>query len=127
MMDRWVLDVSNDVCSPADRDGDTPRAFCPLDEDNNVLVGMTYVSDLPPGSLVGVFHQGGREACEAWCEEHPEDYARIFTEAHGRAVKRVADALDGTSEDAIEEQRAQDRASAESEEFLRRNGQGGTE
>lgn len=74
MRDRWVLDVTM-----ADLEG--PRAFCPLDNKGNVVVGLTFISDTPPGELVGVFHEGGDEAVEAWCDQHPEELEQVFSES----------------------------------------------
>lgn len=72
MTDHWVLDVTME---PTD---DGPFAFCPMTEDEGIMVGLTLVTDRPPGPLVGVFHNGGQEAVGKWCDEHPELMADLF-------------------------------------------------
>lgn len=63
----WVLDASvydDDVGL---------RAFCPLDgETGDPIIGLTLITDMPPGVLVGVVHAGGQEAVMEWCRNHPD-------------------------------------------------------
>lgn len=72
--ERWVLDATL-VDGTEDDIGMYP--FCPIAEDGSVMVGMTFVSSEPPGPFAGVVHFDGQEACEAWCEAHPELLERL--------------------------------------------------
>lgn len=51
--------------------------FCPVErgpdgEIDNVVTGMSYLSDGPPhdGKLIAVIHKDGRPAVEEWCEQN---------------------------------------------------------
>lgn len=68
--DNWVADVSL-------ADGQDEGLFCfvPLDGDphgeHSLVVGLNYLSNKPPGKLIGVVHMDGQEACDEWCAAHP--------------------------------------------------------
>lgn len=66
--EQWVLDAT------VAKDG-PPWPFCPLEGDPNgefeVVAGMTFVGDRPPGKFVGVVHADGDDAVAAWIEAHP--------------------------------------------------------
>jgi hypothetical protein len=65
----WVLDATL-----ADETNDATGAypFCPLagDEFSEVLVGLTLITDRPPGRFAGVYHADGMDACQRWSEAH---------------------------------------------------------
>ena len=64
----WVIDVSFD-----------PPCFVPYErETDRLVIGMNLVSNAPPGKLIGVIHQDGQEAVEKWCEDNPDEIARLF-------------------------------------------------
>jgi len=59
--------------------------FCPvtLDDDGHVtsiVTGMNFLSDSPPGRFIGVVHENGQEACDAWCEAHRDVIDRLIAE-----------------------------------------------
>lgn len=70
--DKWILDASMGW----------PPCFCPvegdLDGEYSILTGMNYLGDGPPGGgkLVAVIHEGGQEACDAFCAAHQADIDR---------------------------------------------------
>jgi hypothetical protein len=75
LSEMWVLDATLAGDGP-------PYPFVPVEVDEHglpsgFLVGMTFVSDCPPGEFVGVIHADGDEACEAWVEEHREFLATL--------------------------------------------------
>ena len=57
----WIMDVTN-----------YPEyvSFSPY-EDDSVILGMTYISDKCPGTIVGVMHFDGPEMSNKFIEEHP--------------------------------------------------------
>ena len=58
----WLLDVSCD-----------PPAFVPYErETDTIVLGMTVISSMCPGKLVGIIHCRGQEEVEKWCQEHPD-------------------------------------------------------
>lgn len=57
----WVLDITLGE----------PYAFCPIEDNGDVVVGLTIITDKCPGNLSGVMHLDGQEAVEKWCAEHP--------------------------------------------------------
>jgi hypothetical protein len=68
----WALDVS--LSAPC---------FVPVEMDDagnvkTIVWGMTLVADRAPGNLIGVVHQGGQDAVEKWCDENPDEVARLF-------------------------------------------------
>lgn len=72
--DYYVLDASFDS-------DDCFFCFCPAEVEfepefkiTEVVTGLSFLSTQPPeGSrFVGVIHQDGQDACEAWCEAHQE-------------------------------------------------------
>lgn len=63
--ERWVLDATL-----AGDDG-PPYPFCPLVGDD-VMIGLTLVSDRPPGELAGIFHADGPQSAQAWGERNHE-------------------------------------------------------
>lgn len=69
--EQWVIDAS---CSP--RGG--LYCFVPVRFSDTgpaeFIVGMMYLSDAQPegGEFVGVIHEDGSDAVEAWCKEHEE-------------------------------------------------------
>lgn len=73
MYKEWVLDATNS-------DGKPPFVFCPIDDDGEVVFGMNYLSDKPPGMLTGVVHLGGEDAVIKWCETHAEALEEITSE-----------------------------------------------
>lgn len=77
----WVLDASI-AGQMEDEVGVYP--FCPLEGDPegefSVVVGLTLVTDKPPGKFVGIVHRDGQEAAEAWAEAHKDYLDRTFTD-----------------------------------------------
>lgn len=73
MNDVWVLDATL-----AGDDG-PPYPFCPLEEDR-VVVGMTFVSDKPPGKLVGLYHADGDEALGVWLDWNRKHIRYLYAE-----------------------------------------------
>ena len=67
MYSEWLLDVSAN---------DTALCFCPI-ENGNVVVGMNFIGDKPPGKLVGVFSFKGEEECEKWLDENKDFYEEL--------------------------------------------------
>jgi len=61
--DEWVLDATSY------RDGD-PLTFYPIAENGDVVIGLAYVSDRPPGRCIGVMHEKGEVAAEAFANAH---------------------------------------------------------
>ena len=61
----WVLDITMGK----------PYCFCPFEEPDTVVVGMSVVSGNCPGSLVGVFHADGHEKAKKWINKNPNWYA----------------------------------------------------
>lgn len=61
----WLLDVS------FWRD-DMPPCFVPYEGNGDIITGMNLLTDQCPGNLVGVYHEAGKQAAEAWCAEHPD-------------------------------------------------------
>jgi hypothetical protein len=60
-----------------------PLGFVPVEIDDAgrveaIVWGMTYITDTPPGKLIGVVHQNGQDAVEAWCAENPDYIKRYF-------------------------------------------------
>lgn len=74
---QWVLDAS-----AVDVDEDI-RAWCPVTPDGAVMMGLTVVTDRPPGSVIGVFHPDGQQACDAWTETHADYLERLMEELNG--------------------------------------------
>jgi len=70
-------------------DQDGLRCWVPLEEDGTLVLGMNYISDLPPESCkhIAVFHPGGQDACEAWCEEHNDELNAMKEELEARNAK----------------------------------------
>ena len=67
-MKKFVLDVS---FTPS-----MPPSFVPVDENENIIIGLSITTDVCPGELVGVYHQEGGELAQKWVEEHPDWYKR---------------------------------------------------
>lgn len=63
----WVIDAS--VSDPP------LLAFCPLEEDGAVVVGLTFVSTEPPNGerVVGVFHPDGADQALEWLTDNSAD------------------------------------------------------
>jgi len=58
----WLIDVSRGE----------PYVFVPYErETDQIVFGFNLMSGRSPGELVGVIHDGGREAADKWCEENP--------------------------------------------------------
>lgn len=68
--DKWVLDATL-------YQEDRPLAFCPIEEDGSVIVGLTFLGSTPPGTMVAVYHADGQDAVESWMESHPEVLAQL--------------------------------------------------
>lgn len=68
-MSDWVLDVTS-------WDERGIRVFCPY-ENGAVITGLAWITDRPDGRIVGIFHEDGPEAAEAWCDEHPNILAEL--------------------------------------------------
>ena len=64
MWKNWVIDATMEL--------DGGVYFVPIEDDGAVVTGFCVISDECPGKLVGVVHEGGQEAAEQWCAEHPE-------------------------------------------------------
>lgn len=61
----FVLDVT--------LDGGGLNCYCPyLKDTEEVVFGLSILTDRCPGNLVGVVHMDGNEAVEKWIAEHPE-------------------------------------------------------
>ena len=62
----WVIDAG--FC----RDG--LLCFCPIEnagtDEESIVFGFSHLGDKCPGKLVGVVHEDGQEAVEAWCAEN---------------------------------------------------------
>lgn len=75
MWDQWVLDATLSDGGP------DLFCFCPLEGDPEgefeVITGMNFASDAPPGRLVGIVHEDGAEAVEAWCRAHSGLHRRL--------------------------------------------------
>lgn len=73
--DKWVWDVSMPT--------KYGKCLCPveMDEDGevtSVVVGMNFIGDKPPqGTVIGLFHDGGNEAVEAWMAANPDWRERL--------------------------------------------------
>lgn len=83
MSELWMIDAR----ASEDVEGDFETgtfAFCPVEmekgEVKGIQIGLTLVSDRPPGEFVGVFHDDGQEACNAFCERH-NDTLKALKEA----------------------------------------------
>lgn len=81
MYDNWILDAG---MSP----GNGMFCFCPVELDDDgqittVVTGLNMLSGQPPSSgvLIGVIHEDGQEAVEAFCEANREDIDRLLAEA----------------------------------------------
>ena len=58
----WVLDVSFDI-----------PAFCPYEsETDEIVTGLSIMTNKCPGKCVGIIHADGRDALEKWITEHPD-------------------------------------------------------
>lgn len=79
MTNDWVLDVT--FWSP-----DSPLAFCPMDNDGGIVVGLTVLANVPPGRMVAVYHADGQQQVDQWMERHPDVLERLETDlrAEGR-------------------------------------------
>jgi hypothetical protein len=75
----WVLDAS---LAGAVEDERGMYPFCPLEGDPDgefkLLFGLTLLTDKPPGRFIGVFHEDGSAAAEAWKEAHADYLMRTF-------------------------------------------------
>lgn len=60
MWKKWMLDVTHwpQTC------------YCPVDENGNIVTGFNLVQKEPPGELVGIFHEDGQEAADAFWAAH---------------------------------------------------------
>ena len=58
----WVMDITH-----------YPEyvAFCPYEDNGNIVLGMTYIADKCPGVIVGVMHLDSPEMSDKFIEEHP--------------------------------------------------------
>jgi hypothetical protein len=69
MLKTWLLDVTNGV-------NEMP-CFCPYEEETGmIMTGLMLVQPRCPGELVGVFHEGGQEAADTWCQENRDWHER---------------------------------------------------
>jgi hypothetical protein len=63
--DYWVLDASWE----SEQDG--VYCFYPYNKEEEVVsTGLTFLSDIPPGRLVAVYHEDGVEEAEKWTREN---------------------------------------------------------
>lgn len=70
MFKDWVLDAS--------KVDEGVTAFMPYDEKTGEIVfGLTIITDVCPGRLVGVVHDQGQEAVEEWVKNHLDWYDRF--------------------------------------------------
>lgn len=67
MWSEWVIDAT--FANPPG-----VYAFCPIEADGAVVLGMTMMTDKPPGKLVGVMHSDGEAAAQAWLDAHKDEY-----------------------------------------------------
>jgi len=74
----WVIDASMG-------DGTPPYCFIPVefDEAGEVkafVIGMNYISTEPPDGtyFIGVIHEDGQDATDAWCAERDEFLQDLF-------------------------------------------------
>ena len=77
MFDDWVIDASMGY-----RGG---FCFCPVElegqEIKSIVAGMNFIStEKPPACkrLVGVVHEAGQDAVEAFCSEHKTELDALF-------------------------------------------------
>ena len=73
--ENWVLDATMGC-----RDG--TFCFCPVEgdvagDDWQLVTGMNFISDCPPGKVVAVVHEDGQEAVDEFCEEYAEAIGKI--------------------------------------------------
>ncbi|HET9819608.1 MAG TPA: hypothetical protein VFP92_10625 [Rhodanobacteraceae bacterium] len=61
MWENWVLDVTH---------GHEPMAFCPIEDNGTIIIGLTMISGKCPGRFVGIVHFDGDDAANAWLAEH---------------------------------------------------------
>lgn len=48
-------------------------AWCPYDEDTGtVTIGLSILSEKCPGDAIGVYHEDGPDAVEAWLVANPD-------------------------------------------------------
>ena len=82
-MDRWVVDAG--MSHDAD---DGIFCFCPLGENGDVIVGMNFLSDKPPPNvkLVGIVHEDGQDAVEAWCNQHGDALDTLYASVKGEGI-----------------------------------------
>jgi hypothetical protein len=69
---RWVIDAS---MSDPSKDW---WCFVPF-EDDAIIFGMSVLSGDPPGLVIAVVHEGGQDACDAFCREHSEAVERVIS------------------------------------------------
>ena len=62
MYKKWLLEAR-------DYKKDEPLCFCPY-ENEEIIIGINFLGNLPPGEFIGIFHQNGEEDCKKWCDEN---------------------------------------------------------
>ena len=67
----WVMDVTHE---------DGIYCFCPINDDNSIVVGMNVITDRCPGNLVGIFHEGGQDAVGEWEKLNPDWHSKYKRE-----------------------------------------------
>ena len=78
MWDTWVIDATFGV------PGSGAFWFIPIEgelgsPDCKYVIGMSYGGDIPPhdGKCVGIIHENGQAAVEAFYEQHKADLSRF--------------------------------------------------
>lgn len=75
MWENWVIDAT----MPTLKDAPGAFTFIPVEGElgsgkETYVVGMNYISTEPPddGNLVGIIHEDGQEAVDAFCRQQAE-------------------------------------------------------
>lgn len=78
LMSLWVIDAISDEFAEFGQ-----YVFCPVEmtsegEITKIYTGLSLIAEWPEhGEVVGVIHDQGQEAVEAWCKAHPEVMEKI--------------------------------------------------
>ena len=63
-----------------------PIRYAPDGSVESIVIGLNYLSPDPPerGRFVGIIHEDGQEACDAWVEANTDEYERLRAFAEPR-------------------------------------------
>lgn len=62
-----------------------PPCFCPIEDDHTIVTGMNMLGLPPPGTtVVGIVHEGGQEAADAFYDEHRHEIEDLLQKHNGK-------------------------------------------